>query len=88
MEKVSELEDLVLLQRPEGPVRLRDVGTVRETTADPLMYYRIDGLPTISVIISRESGTNAVRVAEQVKAEIEPLQGRDAARRGDRAGRG
>ncbi len=76
VEKVSELEDLVLLQRPEGPVRLRDVGTVRETTADPLMYYRIDGLPTISVIISRESGTNAVRVAEQVKAEIEPLQGK------------
>ncbi len=74
VERVSELEDLVLLQRPEGPVRLRDVGTVRETTADPLMYYRIDGLPTISLIISRESGTNAVRVAEQVKAEIEPLQ--------------
>ena len=76
VEKVSELEDLVLLQRPEGPVRLRDVGRVRETTADPLMYYRIDGLPTISLIISRESGTNAVRVAEQVKAEIEPLQGK------------
>lgn len=76
VERVSELEDLVLLQRPEGLVRLGDVGRVRETTADPLMYYRINGLPTISVIISRESGTNAVRVAERVKAEIEPLQGR------------
>ncbi len=76
VERVSELEELVLLQRPEGPVRLGDVGRVRETTADPLMYYRIDGLPTISVIISRESGTNAVRVAERVKAEIEPLQGK------------
>ncbi len=76
VDRVSELEELVLLQRPEGPVRLGDVGRVRETTADPLMYYRIDGLPTISVIISRESGTNAVRVADQVKAEIEPLQGK------------
>ncbi|MCL7966715.1 MAG: efflux RND transporter permease subunit [marine benthic group bacterium] len=74
VERVSELEDLVLMARPEGPVRLRDVGRVRETTADPLMYYRIDGLPTISLIISRESGTNAVRVAEAVKDEIEPLQ--------------
>ena len=74
IERVSDLEEVVLLDRPEGPVRLRDVGRVRETTADPLMYYRIDGLPTITLIVSRESGTNAVRIAEAVKAEIEPLQ--------------
>jgi HAE1 family hydrophobic/amphiphilic exporter-1 len=72
--RVSELEDLVLLQRPEGPVRLRDVGTVREQTADPQGYYRINGQPTVSILVSREPGTNAVRLAEAVKAEAEPLQ--------------
>jgi HAE1 family hydrophobic/amphiphilic exporter-1 len=71
---VSELEDLVILQRPEGPVRLRDIGKVREQTADPAGYYRINGQPTISIFVSRESGTNAVRVADAVKEAIEPLK--------------
>ena len=73
---VSELEDLVILQRPEGPVRLRDIGTVREQTADATSYFRINGQPTISIFVTRESGTNAVRVADAVKASIGPLESR------------
>ena len=74
--RVSELEDLVILQRPEGVVRLRDIGTVREQTADATSYFRIDGQPTISIFVTRESGTNAVRVADAVKASIGPLEAR------------
>jgi HAE1 family hydrophobic/amphiphilic exporter-1 len=74
--RVSELEDLVILQRPEGAVRLRDIGTVREQTADATSYFRIDGEPTISIFVTRESGTNAVRVADAVKASIGPLEAR------------
>ena len=76
VDRVSELEDLVVAQGGQGPIRLRDLGTVRETTAEPQMYYRIDGQPTISLIVSRESGTNAVRVAELVKDEMASLEGR------------
>lgn len=71
--RVSDLEDLVILQRPEGAVRLRDIGTVREQTGDPTSYFRINGQPTISIFVSRESGTNAVRVADAVKEAVEPL---------------
>ena len=74
--RVSELEDLVILQRAEGPVRLRDIGTVREQTADATSYFRINGQPTISIFVTRESGTNAVRVADAVKASIGPLESR------------
>ena len=74
--RVSELEDLVVLQRPEGAVRLRDIGTVREQTADATSYFRINGQPTISIFVTRESGTNAVRVADAVKASIGPLESR------------
>jgi len=74
--RVSDLEDLVILQRPEGAVRLRDIGTVREQTADATSYFRINGQPTISIFVTRESGTNAVRVADAVKASIGPLEAR------------
>lgn len=76
VDRVAELEELVIEQGPDGPIRLRDLGTVRETTAEPQMYYRIDGQPTISLIVSRESGTNAVRVAAAVKSEMEALRDR------------
>jgi len=74
--RVSELEDLVILQRPDGVVRLRDIGRVREQTADPSSYFRINGRPTISIFVTRESGTNAVRVADAVKEAIVPLEER------------
>ncbi|MFQ5747100.1 MAG: efflux RND transporter permease subunit [Gemmatimonadota bacterium] len=73
--KVRELEDLVILQRPDGPVRLRDLGTVREQTADPSGYFRINGQPTVSIFLDREAGTNAVRLADEVKASAAPLGG-------------
>ncbi|MFO7586858.1 MAG: efflux RND transporter permease subunit, partial [Gemmatimonadota bacterium] len=76
VDRVAELEELVIERGRDGPIRLRDLGTVRETTAEPQMYYRINGQPTISLIVSRESGTNAVRVAQAVKDEVSALAGR------------
>ncbi|MBT8462765.1 MAG: efflux RND transporter permease subunit, partial [Gemmatimonadetes bacterium] len=74
--RVSELENLVIVQRREGAIRLRDIGTVREQTADATSFFRINGQPTISIFVTRESGTNAVRVADAVKEAIGPLEAR------------
>jgi len=76
VERVSELEDLVIDQRPGGPIRLRDIGTVRERTADAQYHFRINGRPTIAIIVRRAAGTNAVSVAEEVKAVAEQMQSR------------
>lgn len=74
VQRVSELEALVIDQRPGGPIRLRDIGTVREQTADAQYHFRIDGRPTIAIIVRRAAGTNAVAVAEDVKAVSEQMQ--------------
>lgn len=76
VDAVSELETMVVDQRPEGPILLRDVGTVRERTADPTQYYRINGQPTISIDIRRETGTNAVALADEVKGVVAQLEDR------------
>ena len=73
VESVSELETVVVDQRAGGPILLRDIGRVRERTADPTSYYRINGQPTISVDIRRETGTNAVAVSREVKQVVERL---------------
>jgi HAE1 family hydrophobic/amphiphilic exporter-1 len=68
---VDELSDLVILSRAEGAVRLRDLGRVRDQTADPRQYVRIDGLPTVQLILYRQTGTNAVRLADRIKAHLD-----------------
>jgi len=72
--KVSELENLVIDQRPDGPIRLSDLGTVRERTADARYHFRINGRPTIAIIIRRAAGTNAVSVAAEVKVVAEQIR--------------
>jgi len=71
--EVADIEDMIVLARPSGPVRVRDLGRVRDQTEDPFFLWRIDGQPTISVRVYRQSGTNAIRVAEQVRSQMDEI---------------
>ncbi len=60
---------------PSGmPVLLRDVGTVRLTPSQPYGYYRINGKPTVTLVIAKERHANALRVADRVFERIEELR--------------
>lgn len=56
-------------------VRLEDVAVVRETFEEPRSFYRIDGQPAVSFTVFKETGTNAVAVADAVKSRIDELGG-------------
>lgn len=72
---VSELEEVVVRARGVGgPVRVRDLGRVRERVAEPERYHRVDGQPAVSVLVHRHSGTNAVRLADRIKERLEELE--------------
>ena len=68
--EVSDIEDMIVLSRPDGPVRVSDLGVVRDQTEDPFGFWRINGQPTISVGIYRQAGSNVIRVADRVKATM------------------
>lgn len=55
-------------------VRLRDLGMVHDTFEDATSHYRIDGLPAVSFELMREHGTNAIVIADRVKARLAQLQ--------------
>jgi HAE1 family hydrophobic/amphiphilic exporter-1 len=71
----AEVRRLPLLSDRGRLVRLADVATVRDTYEEPLAYYRIDGQPAVSFTVYREIGTNAVAVADRVKAHLASLEG-------------
>jgi HAE1 family hydrophobic/amphiphilic exporter-1 len=58
-----------------APVRVGDLGRVRETFADADGWSRLDGEPAVGVLLYREAGANLLRVAERVTEELDRLRG-------------
>jgi HAE1 family hydrophobic/amphiphilic exporter-1 len=56
------------------PVLLQDVAVVRDTFEEPTSHFRIDRGPAVQMIVHRERGTNAIRLAEQVIARMTELE--------------
>ena len=71
--EVEDIEDMIVLARADGPVRVRDLGRVRDQTEELAQLWRIDGKPTITLRINRQAGTNAVAVAEEIRARMDEL---------------
>ena len=71
---VNQILNAPLLTNKGRIVRVRDVGTVHDTYEEPRGYYRINGMPAVAFEVNREAGTNAVSVADRVKARVAELE--------------
>lgn len=70
---LEELRNTVVAMREGAPIRLGEIASVEDTTARVTRIIRINGKPGIYVAISKQSGTNTVRVARSVLREIEQV---------------
>ena len=66
--------DIPIARRNGRIYHLRDFATARWCEAPPSTYFRINGLNTIPLSIGCEASTNMLRVAENVKEEMQRLQ--------------
>jgi HAE1 family hydrophobic/amphiphilic exporter-1 len=74
VDSVSDLRNLVISGRGGRWVRVSDIGKVIDTYADPSSYFRIDGFPTLSFEVYRDIRSNAVDVADRVKATLDSIK--------------
>src|SRR5258705_241350 len=68
-------EDLVIATVNGSPIRLRDVGRVEDGTKEQRSLARLNGVPTVTLEIRRQSGANTVEVINNVKRELEKIKG-------------
>jgi HAE1 family hydrophobic/amphiphilic exporter-1 len=69
--RVSQFENIVI-DNPHGqPVYLRDIADVIDGIEEQRSMARVNGEPSVTLDIARQSGANTVRIAEAVKSEIE-----------------
>ncbi|HZK67001.1 MAG TPA: efflux RND transporter permease subunit, partial [Chloroflexota bacterium] len=76
--KVRSLEQIgeVPVSTPKGAVvRLKDLATISRSHADVRSHSRLDGNDSVMVIVMKQSGSNTVRVAETVQAQLKAVQG-------------
>jgi HAE1 family hydrophobic/amphiphilic exporter-1 len=71
---LKELGETVVAYSGKNPIALRDVADIVPTYGDVLFIYRINGQPTINLIVYKEKGTNTLRVAGEVKKRLEGVR--------------
>ena len=66
----EEFSDVVVATRSNIPIRIRDVGTVEDTGADPTSVATLNGKAALSVAIRKQSGVNTVALADAIRARM------------------
>ncbi|RLA42657.1 MAG: AcrB/AcrD/AcrF family protein, partial [Gammaproteobacteria bacterium] len=68
----SDLRDIVVVQRENRPVYLRDIATITDTYKDLASLSRINGETAVSIEIFKRAGENSVKLIDEVKQYIDP----------------
>ncbi len=69
-ESLEQILDVALTSRDGVPVFVRDVGTVEDSHEDIRYYVGVNGKQAMRLIISKQSGSNTVKVSEGIWEEV------------------
>ncbi|MDQ3804754.1 MAG: efflux RND transporter permease subunit, partial [Acidobacteriota bacterium] len=65
-----DFNDLTIATVGGSGVRLRDVGRVEDGTKEQRSLARLNGMPTVTLVIRRQSGANTIEVINGIKAAL------------------
>ncbi|HSF43974.1 MAG TPA: efflux RND transporter permease subunit, partial [Thermoanaerobaculia bacterium] len=72
--KAKDFNDLVVATLDGQPVRIRDVGEAEDGTKEQRSAARLNGVPTVTLEVLRQSGANTIEVIEGTKEAIARVQ--------------
>jgi HAE1 family hydrophobic/amphiphilic exporter-1 len=71
---LDELRGTIVAHSGANPILVKDVAKVELTYAEILSIHRINGQPTVTLMVLKEHGGNTLRVARDVKAKLEEVK--------------
>jgi HAE1 family hydrophobic/amphiphilic exporter-1 len=74
LERPQDFTRLIVAAPGGSPVRLSDLGEVRDDVEEPRSLARLDGEPAVALSVRKQSGTNTLDVIRNVKARLEELR--------------
>ncbi|MCY2953451.1 MAG: efflux RND transporter permease subunit [Planctomycetota bacterium] len=69
----AAFNDLVIKTIKGAPIRVRDIGYAEDGTREQRSISRLNGVPTVSLEVRRQSKANTVEVIESVKAALQRI---------------
>jgi len=70
----AQFNEIAVATRGPYPVKLRDIGHAEDSQEEATTSSRLNGEPSVTLIVSKQSGTNAVATADLVKERMKDLQ--------------
>src|SRR2546429_3478528 len=70
-----EMEQLVVANINGAPIKIRDIGRVEDGTKEQRSIARLNGQPTVTLEVRRQSGANTVEVIRNVKQQLARVSG-------------
>ncbi len=67
-------DQLVIATRNGVPIRVRDIGRAEDGTKEQRSIARLNGVPSVTLDVMRQSGANTVAVIEGVKEKLARVQ--------------
>ena len=74
LQRPDEFADVVVATRENIPIRIRDLGTVEDTGADPTSVSNLNGKSSVSIGIRKQSGVNTVALADAIRSRLAEVE--------------
>lgn len=69
----AQFNDLVVANRGTYSVKLSDVGYAEDGAEEPRTEAKLNGLPAVTLVVSKQSGQNTVAIADAVKERLKEI---------------
>ncbi|MER3431727.1 MAG: AcrB/AcrD/AcrF family protein [Blastocatellia bacterium] len=67
---VEQFNDIVITTRNGFPIKIRDIGRAVKTGGEPSTAASLDGVPSVSIGVRKQSGSNTIAVINNVKQRM------------------
>jgi HAE1 family hydrophobic/amphiphilic exporter-1 len=74
VKSAADFNQIIVTARNGQPIRIKDLGTARESEEEQRSVGRLDGQNSVLLVVQKQSGTNTVAVIETVKRRLNELQ--------------
>jgi HAE1 family hydrophobic/amphiphilic exporter-1 len=71
---VAQFQDIIVANVSGTPVRVRDLGRVEDSYAEPRTWNRLEGREAVALDVRRQAGTNTVAIIAAVKKRLSEIQ--------------
>ncbi|MCC6510062.1 MAG: efflux RND transporter permease subunit [Pirellulaceae bacterium] len=69
----DKFNDLVIANRSDYSIRIRDVGVAIDSVEEPRGLSRLDGRSAVSLFVQKQSGTNTINISDAVQERLKTI---------------